>query len=393
MPKRLVVYLCMGLLAACDRKEDAAGPAPQQAVPVAVAAVERKELTRDLVLTAEFRPFQEIEVHAKVAGYVKQILVDAGDRVQQGQLLAVLEAPELVADVNQAAAASKHNESEIVRAQGEIDRAKSAHQALHDQSVRLSEVMKKRPNLVAQQDLEDLQARDRVAEAQMSSAQAAMDSAREQLQASRANQERVQTLLNYCRITAPFAGVVTKRYADTGAMVQAGTASQTQAMPVVRLSQNNVLRLVIPLPESVVPRVRQGTAVAVRVTSLGKDFTGRVARFSRQLDLSTRTMPTEVDVENPTGEIVPGMFASAVLQLERKSSPSLPVQAITRKGEKTFVFRVGQGNKLEQIEVTTGIESADSVEILSGVKEGDRVVLGSSAQLATGMLVEPKGGR
>src|SRR5437016_1823096 len=169
MPKRPLLYSCilsMALLSACGRPEEAAAPVAAKATPVAVARAERKELTRELVLTAEFRPFQEIEVHAKVSGYVKQILVDAGDRVQAGQLLAVLEAPELVADVNQAAASSKHSESEIERAQGEVDRAKSAHQALHDQQIRLAEVMKKRPNLVALQDLDDLQARDRSAEAQ-----------------------------------------------------------------------------------------------------------------------------------------------------------------------------------------------------------------------------------
>jgi RND family efflux transporter MFP subunit len=322
---------------------------------------------------------------------VKQILVDAGDRVQQGQLLAVLEAPELVADVTQATASSKHSEAEIERAQGELDRARSAHQAIHDQNVRLTEVMKKRPNLVAQQDLDDLQARDRSAEGQLAASQASLSSAREQLAASRANLDRVQTLLAYCRITAPFAGVITKRYADTGAMVQAGTASNTQAMPVVRLSENSVLRLVIPLPESIVSRVRVGTTVTVNVASLGKDFDGRVARFSRQVDTATRTMPTEVDVQNSSGDLVPGMFAKAIIQIEKKTGVlAVPVQSVSRKGEKTFVFRVAAGNKLEQREVQTGLETSDSVEIVSGIEAGDQVVVGNVGQLASGMVVDPK---
>ncbi len=398
MSKRPILRLCIlplafasALFSGCRRNEDAAASSTPTATPVAVARAERKELARDLVLTADFRPFQEIEVHAKVAGYVKEILVDAGDRVQQGQLLAVLEAPELAADVNQAAASSKHSESEIERAQAELERSRSAHQAMHDQNVRLAEVMKKRPNLVAQQDLDDLQARDRSLEGQVAASQAALASAREQLAASRANLERVQSLLAYCRITAPFAGVVTKRYADRGAMVQAGTTSNTQAMPVVRLSQNSTLRLVIPLPESAVSRVRVGTAVTVRVASLGRGFEGRVARFSRQVDTATRTMPTEVDVQNASGELVPGMFAEAVIQIEKKPGVlAVPVQAVSRKGEKTFVFRVGPGNKLEQREVQTGLETSESVEIVSGIEAGEQVVVGNVGQLVSGMIADPK---
>src|SRR5438309_112058 len=116
-------------------------------------------------------------------------------------------------------------------------------------------------------------------------------------------------MYEYARVTAPFAGVITKRYADTGSMIQAGTASQTQAMPLVRLSENELLRLILPVPESVVPRIRIGEAVEVDVTALHRTFTGKVARFANKLQTSTRTMETEVDVPNPSMVLVPGMYA------------------------------------------------------------------------------------
>src|SRR5262249_25777521 len=158
---------------------------------------------------------------------------------------------------------------------------------------------KTRPGLVAQQEIDDAFARDRVAESQMATANAAITAAEQAVQAAEATASRIRTMQSYERITAPFAGVVSKRYADTGAMIQAGTASQSQAMAVIRLSQNDRLRLILPVPESMVPSIHLGSQVEVRVQSLGRTFQGRVARFSDRVSSSTRTMDTEVDVANP----------------------------------------------------------------------------------------------
>src|SRR5262249_5935948 len=159
-------------------------------------------------------------------------------------------------------------------------------------------VLKARPNLVAQQDIDEATGRDRVAEAQVATAKAALAAAAEQLAIAKASLNKTRTLLAYAQITAPFAGVITHRYADTGAMIQAGTSSQTQAMPLVKLSQNSVLRLTIPVPESAVPQVHLGESVDVTVPALRKTFVGQVSRFADKLDEQTRTMHTEVDVKN-----------------------------------------------------------------------------------------------
>ena len=201
---------------------------------------------------------------------MKSICVDVGDRVKAGQLLAVLEIPELQDEIQQDEASVKRANEEINRAQADLERAESAHEVAHLAATRLAGVLKVRPNLVAQQDIDEATGRDRVAEAQVSTAKAALAAAKEQLEVAKATQGKTQTLFDYARITAPFAGVITHRYADTGAMIQAGTSSQTQAMPIVRLSQNDRLRLVIPVPESAVSRIHVGNDVAVAVQSLHK---------------------------------------------------------------------------------------------------------------------------
>jgi len=364
---------------------------PADVPAVAVAKVTRGDVSQSLTVAAEFHPFQEIDLHAKVAGYVKSINVDVGDRVQQGQLLAVLEVPELQDDLAENDAAAKRAVEEVKRAQADLERARSMHEISHLAATRLAAVMKAQPRLVAQQDIDDATGRDRAAEAQVSTAEAALAAAREQLDVARANQARTQALVAYSRITAPFAGVVTYRYADTGAMIQAGTSSQTQTMPVVKLSENSLLRLVIPVPESAVPRVHLGQPVDVRVESLKRTFPGKVARFADRLDTATRTMRVEVDVPNPGLALVPGMYADATLVLDQANGVLVaPVQAIDRSGDKASVMVVTADHKVQPRDVVLGLESADRVEITSGLQADDLVVVGNRAQLKAGTVVTTK---
>jgi RND family efflux transporter MFP subunit len=389
--RRALTMLTLAALAgaACSRSR-AASDAPGLPT-VAVAKAATGDIVQSLTIAAEFRPFQEIEVHAKVAGYLKSIGVDVGDRVKAGQLLAVLEIPELQDDIKQDEAAVKRATEEINRAQAEVERAQSAHEVAHLSSTRLAGVMKTRPNLVAQQDIDEATGRDRVSEAQVSTAQAALAAAKEQLEIAKAARGKTQTLFDYSRITAPFAGVITHRYADTGAMIQAGTSSQSQAMPIVRLSQNDKLRLVIPVPESAVPRVHLSGSVAVAVQSLHRTVTGTIARFADRLDTDTRTMRVEVDVPNPDLTLVPGMYADATLVLDQaKGAIVAPVQAIDRTADGDRVLVVGRDGKLESRTVRLGLEADDRVEVTRGLSSGELVVVGSRAQLKPGTMVIPK---
>ena len=275
-----------------------------------------EDLSHGLVLTAEFRPYQEVDVMAKVAGYVKQINVDVGDRVKEGQLLATLEIPEMDDDLRRADAAVVRAKAEVTRAQDEQRRAESSYDIAHLSYQRLFAVSEKKPGLVAQQEIDEARSKDLVAGAQVAAAKSALAAAQEQVNVNLSDMQRVKTMMDYTRVTAPFAGVITSRYADKGSMIQAGTASQSQAMPLVKLSENSLLRLILPVPESAVPTVHIGQQVEVRVPTLNRSFPGKVARFADKLSLATRTMDTEVDVPNPSLLLIPGMYAEVNLTLD-----------------------------------------------------------------------------
>ncbi len=375
------------LLTASSCTKTTKAEAPPEVPTVAVAKASIEDLSHALVLTAEFKPFQEIDVMAKVAGYVKKIYVDVGDRVGVGQLLATLEIPEMGDDMTRAQASVERSGSEVARAKDEVQRAESAHQMTHLASERISTVSKTRPGLVAQQEIDDARGRDLVSEAQVAAAKSALASAIQQVNVNKADQGRAKTMFEYTRVTAPFAGVITKRYADTGSMIQAGTASQTQAMPLVKLSQNSLLRLILPVPESAVPRVHVGQQVDVRVPTLERNFPGRVARFAGKVQPSTRTMETEVDVPNASLLLIPGMYAEVNLTMDRRAGAlAIPLAAA---GE-SKVMVVTAGNRLEVRKVELGIETANFVEVRSGLQEGEMVVIGNTGGLQAGQQVKPK---
>lgn len=391
--RTVTAALAVCFLASCSRQE-AASPGAVKAAAATIAPVAKAapaDLSREVALTAEFRPYQEVDVHAKVAGYLKKIYVDVGDRVKQGQLLAELEIPEMASELTRASASIRLSQANVDKAREELARSQSAHEASHLSYTRLSAVLKNRPNLVAQQEIDEAQARDRMNEAQVSSARAALAAAEQQVEVSQAEQQKTKTLDAYSRITAPFTGVVTKRYADTGAMIQAGTASQTQAMPLVRIAQNDLLRLVVAAPESMVPRIRIGTAVEVKAPTLGRSFSGRVARFSGNVSMATRTMETEVDVPNPGLVLVPGMYAEVALTTDHRANTlAVPVEAVANPETAPSVMIVAADNRLEERPVKLGLETARRVEILSGLADGDLVLVGSRSQFRPGQTVQPK---
>ena len=390
----LIAALGAFLLSSCGSNKDAqaSSSAAAEIPTVAVAKVATADLSRDLILTAEFKPFQEVDVMAKVSGYVKEIRVDVGDRVKEGDLLATLEVPEMADDLRKSQAGVRHSQSEVARAEDEIARAKSAHDIAHLSYNRLLQASQKRPGLIAQQEIDDAQSKDLVAEAQLAGADSALAAARQQVDVDQSSTARVQTMIDYERVTAPFTGVVTKRYADKGSMIQAGTASQTQAMPVVRLSENGLLRLILPVPESAVPTVHIGQQVEVRVPTLERTFPGKVARFSDKVSYQTRTMDTEVDVPNPSLVLIPGMYAEVNLTLARRDAViAVPVMAIDEDAAGGgSVMVITPNNRVEVRHVALGLETANRVEIRSGLNDGDMVVLTGRASLKAGQEVRPK---
>lgn len=389
--------LCAAAVAAalfaggCSRGTQTADAAAENVPTVAVALAARGPLSRTLDLPAEFRPYQEVDLHAKVAGYVKEIYVDVGSRVKNGQLLATLEIPELQDEVTQAKAQVSRSQEEVTRAQSDLRRAQSAHELAHVSYTRLQGVVKTRPDLIAQQDMDTAQAKDQESEAEVDTAKASLAAAQQQLSVDRANLAKNETLFAYAEIRAPFDGVVTKRYADKGTMLAAGTSSEKQAIPLVQLSQNGRLRLQIPVPVSAVSLIHAGSPATIHVPELKKDFEGKVIRFADAVSMETRTMDTEIDVPNPKLEIVPGMYATVSLQLDRKSDAlTVPVQAVERSGDSATLMVVNSSGELEQRTVTTGLETPESIEIVSGLKGGEQVVVGGRSELRAGERVKTK---
>jgi len=380
---------------ACSRGTpvEARSPKTADAPTVAVAKAAFADLSRGMVLTAEFKPYQEVDIMAKVAGYVKSIPVDVGDRVKEGQLLATLEIPEMADDRARAQAALDRSQAEVTRAQDQVQQAQSTHDIAHLSFTRLAKVSQQKPGLVAQQEVDDAHSKDLVSEAQISAARSNLAAAQEQVRVNNAELQKIKTLFDYTRVTAPFTGVITKRYADTGSMIQAGTASSIQAMPLVRLSENSLLRLILPVPESAVPTIHIGQRVEVRVSALNRTFSGRVTRFDQKVALATRTMNTEVDVPNPSLTVIPGMYAEVTLTLEqRKHVLTVPIPAVDLSSDDSSgqVTLVTPENHIELRKVNLGLQTAASVEIRSGLNDGDLVVIGNRSSLRSGEEVRPK---
>jgi RND family efflux transporter MFP subunit len=386
----IAVALCACGLISCSHAHGV--EAGQALAPsVGVTKVRREPLERQLTLSSELVPFQEIDVYAKESGYVKTLNVDYGTHVKKGQLLAVLEIPELEAQLKQDQADIDNMAQQVTHAQREKERVEAQHNVVHLQYKRLNDVAQSKPGLVAEQEVDDWQAKDLASQAQVESADAAVQSAQSQLAVAKARLTHDQALYDYSRITAPFDGVVTQRYANLGALMQAGTSSSTQAMPLVKLSEDRLFRLVIPVPESYVRYIRIGDPVQVTVAALNRTFPGKVARFSVDVKEDTRTMHTEVDVPNPGGVLIPGMYAEATLLLEKKDAAlAVPLQAVSYESGRPALFIVGADNKVDVRPVTLGLQTASDVEILSGASEGEQAVLSDRGSLKAGELVHPQ---
>ncbi len=387
----VVAVVGLAILEFSGHKAQASREDPSTLPVAAVELATRGPIHNSLTLSGEFRPYQEVDVHAKVAGYIRRIYVDVGDKVKEGQILAVLEVPELSAQVVAAKAAMRRSEDGIERSEKDLQRAESSHAATHAAYSRLKQASQARPGLIAEQELDDSQAKDLESEAQVGSAKAALAEAKSQRSVSEADQERYSVLEAYSHITAPFTGVVTKRYADTGALIQAGTASDTQAMPVVKLVQWSRLRLIVPVPESAVPDLQLGGQVDVRVPSLKRSFKGKIARFADALSDETRTMHTEIDVDNADGTLVEGMYAETDVELKHpQSALTVPIQAVKRNGDNAEVVVVRPDGTIEPRDVKLGAEGNDRIEVVAGLSEGERIVVGNLGQYSAGEKVQPK---
>jgi len=385
----LCAACAMIVISGCHKGESKA-EAAATTTRAAVATVRRAPVAKSLTVAGEFIPFQEVELHAKVAGFIQRINVDIGDKVRAGEVLATLEVPELNAQVTGAEAGVRHSREEIALAKSQVARADADHATLHLASERLKQAAVARPGMIAQQELDDAEAKDRASEAQVQVAKSTVAAQEQQMDVAKAEQLHYVSLADYSRITAPFDGIVTWRYADTGALIQAGT-SNAGSMPVVKVAEVSILRLRIPVPESLAAYVRDGDAADVRVQATGDHFTGKVVRTTGALDRATRSLQVEVDVPNAKGKLTPGMYADVTLGIAGSPDAlTVPVEAVDRETNGASVLVVDANGVVERRSVRTGLESPNTVQVMEGVREDEHVIVGNLSSFTVGQHVDAR---
>lgn len=349
--------------------------AASQLPQVDVTIVQSRKLQTTISLPAELLPYEAVDVYARETGFVKSIKIDRGSMVRQGEIIAEIEAPELVAQRAQANAAYESAESQLAAGQARL----AADQATYEHMSAAAKV----PGVVAANDLD-------IAQKTVQSDAANVDALRKTADAGREELRAVTQLESYLRISAPFDGEITTRYVHPGALVgPAGGAGA--ATPIVRVETINHHRLVVPVPENDVGGVPEGVIVSFTVPSFpGRTFSAPIARISHGVDIKTRTMPVELDVRDPKAELVPGTFCEVQWPVSRTySTLFVPSSAVGSDLERTFVVRV-RDHRTEWVDVKTGVRADSFIEVFGDLKEGDEVANRGTDQLRPGTEVSPR---
>ncbi len=344
MKKICVVALSVAALAGCEWFRGPQAPG----TPVQTINPKRGEIVRRVTLPGNVMAYQEATLYAKVAGYLKMINVDKGDTVKEGDTLAEIEAPELLAD--------------LVKVKAEAEAAQLDYK-------RVTEAQKKASDLVMPQTVDAAKAKSGVAVAGV---------------------QRIETLLSYARIIAPFSGVITRRWVDPGALIPAPTSSSTsKSAAVVTLMDFSTVRIEVAIPDTEAPFVKKDLPVKVNVSELpGRTFQGTITRFSYALDESTKTMATEIEIANPDLALRPGMWATVEIELQKKENALLvPAEALVTEKNKNSVYVV-HDNKAAKISVTTGFDDGVNVEILKGCGPNDSVIVAGKQSVTAGQKVQ-----
>ncbi len=343
-PGRTIAAVCILVAATgCSRAHNEAPNVSRRTV--VVIRPQRGDIVRSITLPGDLVGLYQSTLYAKVTGYLKSISVDKGDWVKNGQVLAEIEVPEL---------------------QQRLERAKADLEVQHLTYQRLEQVWKSDPRLVARQDVDIAQGKYFEAKAQM---------------------DELEAMVSYTKIVAPFDGVITGRFVDPGALIKAGgdqTASAPDqgsahpsggASPVLSLALIDTMRTYVYVPQDGVASIRRGMPAKLTLQDLpGRSFEGSVARYSNSLDLGTRTMLTEIDLQNPRHELYPGMYANVTLELERhRDALKLPESAIGDSSGGKYVM-IAQDGKLRRQDVTVGINTGKTAEIVHGLSGGEAVV-------------------
>ena len=385
----LAILLAIGIVPRIQRHSELAEAVKASRSSALVVTVVKPTLaprTADLTLPGSIQAIQEASIYSRVDGYLKRRLVDIGDRVQSGQVLAEIDTPDLDQQLAQARAAAAASEASLAQARSGLLQARATLQHNHATAeyarTNLSRWRALRDrNLVAQQDVDDRQiafdssqADVAAAEANVESLQSNVIAAQANVDASRANVQRLQEMQAFQRVRAPFAGVITVRFVDAGALISAGSTSTTT--PMFRLAQTDDLRVFLNVPQTFMTAITPGMRVQVLIREFPqKPFDGVVANASGALDPASRTLLTEVRMRNAEGTVRPGMYADVKLHLERDHPPLIiPTSALIIQASGPRVAVLGPDQKVRFQAVELGRDYGATVEIVRGIEAGDQVV-------------------
>ncbi|MCX6218197.1 efflux RND transporter periplasmic adaptor subunit [Spirosoma sp.] len=369
-PVRRLLVLTGSLLLAitltnCQSSESKAEAKEEAEKPEAPAALEtfplsKGKLASSLHIPGELVAFRDVDIYAKVSGFIKSLHVDVGSEVKQGQLLALAEAPELSAQLTSAESRLKAQEATSIGSRANYERVLEAS---------------KFSGAVSKNDVDLALARRNADLAQLDAAKSAY--------------REVADLKKYLEIRAPFNGIISARNASTGAYI--GPSGKGSEFPLFVLTEQKRLRLVISVPEAYTGYVDQNDDVSFTVKTFpDKKFTGQIKRLSGALDKRLRAERVEVDVVNNDRKLLPGMVAEVDLPLPAKTSTFVvPKSAIVNSSTGVFVIRVNN-QKAEWVPVKKGLEADNKIEIFGAVNEGDKLITSATEEIRDGAAVNVK---
>lgn len=365
-------------------------------VDVRVVVPVREDLARRVVLSANVRALETTTVYSKVSGYLSGIEVDIGDRVSRGQLIAKLEVPELRDQLREAEAARDAAQADRAGAAAELEGAQADAELQEKTYERLRAVREEEPDGMPQQMVDEARAAYRRSQAAVKAVESRLNLLESAVRRAQATMRRLQTLIAYAEIRAPLNGVVTERFVDPGALLQAATSSKT-VQRIVTVASMDRVRLLVDVPESEVPFVQAGDPAVLTVDAMpGREFVGEVTRFALALDPATRTMRTEIELENPGWLLRPGMYGQVALSLEiSPNAITVPAEALRVDGDRSFVYCLA-GGFVQRVDVEAAIRDGVKAEVTSGLEGHEQVVVSARGPIADGIQVNavevlPKG--
>ncbi len=379
---------------------DEAKPAAAEPLSVEVTRPTRRPLTRTLHMPATLRADEQVDMLAKTNGYVADVVVDIGSRVEKGDVLATIDVPEMRDELRQAEAIQAAREAKVTQAEALRETAKAevqrfaAEYALqkitHDRKVQL-----RKQNVIPEQELDEskneiavAEAFQKIAAAKVNSGEADVAVAEAEVMMAVATVERIKTLMEYATIRAPFDGVITERFIDPGDFVR--SATEGAAKTLLWIAKTDRIRLSLEIPEMDSSFVKVGTPVDVVVKALGEHpFPGTITRTAVGLRASTRTMRAEVDLDNAAGLLAPGMYAQVTIKLEIKESAlMIPSKAIRVRGRETYVL-VARGQIAKKVPVGLGYDDGIWAEILSGLGDDEWIIIAATGAVIPGTALKP----